>query len=676
MVEALWKGPKITRSEKSSDYFPAAAPIAIKQEVNEMTADVYYGRGSKQAGYRKSWKNGGASASWQRNKQGGTQGTARAGGQYGQADLNQIYKDRAKLFNPMMKNGLIKRCNNCESLMHLYGDCPHPKLPSVLMAELDLNSDDDDSQEVLYAQYQYGPPQPPRESRIYEVSLFEGKSDFYVYQTLMDNDRSAIVDTACSKTVCGKRWLQEYVDSLSEHDRSTVFSEPSQNKFKFGAGGTIPSGGSYVIPIYLDGERHRLRVEVVESELPLLLSLGSMKDMGGVLDLPRGKATFFGKEFTLNYTSSGHYSLNIAPDPVYRVENILKVDLGDTDEAIRGNLLKLHHQLGHLSADSLASMIKSTKNTWKPKYKKILDEISTDCLTCKLYRREKPRPVVSVALADEFNEVLTIDLKKDDDGGWICYFIDAFSRMSQGYPIPRKTPECVIEAFMLGWIAPGYGRPKCFFIDLGGEFNNEELYSMTSIMGIKVITTASGCPYSNGICERNHQTVDHIVQKLKVDHKDMPKRVLLAWACCIKNSMAMFNGYSSYQIVFGRNPPLPGDEECSGVGSLSEPSSEVFRKHLQIINDAKKAFVDGQNSEKIKRALAHRVRITDHPLRHGDVVFYKRPNEDRWLGPATVEFQTSSLVFLRHGGFIVRCARNRVVLKDREYERKNATVFD
>ena len=33
---------------------------------------------------------------------------------------------------------------------------------------------------------------------------------------------SAIVDSGCSRTVCGDLWLNTYIDSLSQHDRMSV----------------------------------------------------------------------------------------------------------------------------------------------------------------------------------------------------------------------------------------------------------------------------------------------------------------------------------------------------------------------------------------------------------------------------------------------------------------------
>ena len=46
----------------------------------------------------------------------------------------------------------------------------------------------------------------------------------------------AVVDTACTKTVCGLHWFNSYVDSLDEEQRKKVEIIESNTSFKFGDG--------------------------------------------------------------------------------------------------------------------------------------------------------------------------------------------------------------------------------------------------------------------------------------------------------------------------------------------------------------------------------------------------------------------------------------------------------
>ena len=50
----------------------------------------------------------------------------------------------------------------------------------------------------------------------------------------MEAQNTAIVDTACTKTVCSNEWLHSMLDSLSFEDLKSVKNEKSHLPFKFG----------------------------------------------------------------------------------------------------------------------------------------------------------------------------------------------------------------------------------------------------------------------------------------------------------------------------------------------------------------------------------------------------------------------------------------------------------
>ena len=51
----------------------------------------------------------------------------------------------------------------------------------------------------------------------------------------------AVVDSGCSRTVCGHTWFQAYYDTLSVHDRKLIEKRDSDNRFRFGDGETYCS---------------------------------------------------------------------------------------------------------------------------------------------------------------------------------------------------------------------------------------------------------------------------------------------------------------------------------------------------------------------------------------------------------------------------------------------------
>lgn len=92
-----------------------------------------------------------------------------------------------------------------------------------------------------------------------------------------------------------------------------------------------------------------------------------------------------------------------------------------------------------------------------------------------------------------------------------------------------------------------------------------------------------------------------------------------------------------------------------------ETSCDVLAKHLNSLNSARKAFLRCEADEKIRRALRHQIRAVEENFNPKERVFYKRDHTSKWLGPARVILQDGRIVFLRHGGNIVRVSTSRLV---------------
>ncbi len=61
-----------------------------------------------------------------------------------------------------------------------------------------------------------------------------------------------------------------------------------------------------------------------------------------------------------------------------------------------------------------------------------------------------------------------------------------------------------------------------------------------------------------------------------------------------KNSLAMWNGYSSHQLVFGKNPNLPNILQAR-ISALDEfTSSEIFAEHLNALHSAREGFIQSE----------------------------------------------------------------------------------
>ena len=77
--------------------------------------------------------------------------------------------------------------------------------------------------------------------------------------------------------------------------------------------------------------------------------------------------------------------------------------------------------------------------------------------------------------------------------------------------------------------------------------------------------------------------------------------------------------------------------------------------HLNAISAARKAFVEAESSDKLKRASISKIRTATSLIYEvGDKVYYKRRQSDKWRGPGSVINKEKHWVFVKHDGLYVR----------------------
>lgn len=305
----------------------------------------------------------------------------------------------------------------------------------------------------------------------------------------------------------------------------------------------------------------------------------------------------------------------------------------DVDKNDKDIACKLHRQFAHPNSDTLNKIIKNAGIKNKNLEKEIRN--TTDkCITCIKYKRRPARPIVSLPMAYEFNEMIAIDLKI-----WGKYYflviVDMATRFCSACVISNKLPATIIKGLFLSWIVI-FGPPKKILSDNGGEFVNSEMRTLAEAFSIKILNTAAESPWSNGVCERLNGVLGKLVLKI-LDDVNCDVQIALAWAVSARNAYYNNSGFSPNQLVFGFNPAMPDIYNSKLPGLENVTSSDIVRKNLQAQNTAKQEFVKFDSCERIKRALSNNVRRTlVEDLEVNDEIYFKRNQSDVWLGPAKV----------------------------------------
>ena len=542
-----------------------------------------------------------------------------------------------------------------------------------------------------YKCFECGSPNHFRNScprRIYEMrsdTKYEDKSDSECYisecyittgeadkcKMVGDSLNCAVLDTACSSTVCGLDWLNCFLDTLTDHDIKKVVVENSNMNFKFGDGSIIKSLKRVVFPAILAGYRCRIKTDVIDTDIPLLFGKPSMKKAGVKIDLKTDSAIILGKHVDLSCTASGHYCIPISDfkGGNQHIHQVLMMEGNCTAwKDIEKQVMKLHKQFGHPSSRKLIQLMKDA-GIMNEHYFQLVNQISETCDICQKFKRSPSKPVVSMPMAREFNETVAMDLKEWKKGEvYILHLIDMATRFSRSAVIYNKNKKTIIDKFMEIWIGTGIGCPEKVLCDNGGEFANSEFMDMCENLNIRVISTAAESPFSNGLCERNHAVIDETVNKILADQANCSLQVAVSWAVNAKNCLQMVGGYSPYQLVFGRNPRLPNVLNDYPPALEGTTVSEIFAFHLNIMHAARQAFMRAEASEKIRRALRYQVRPVGNIFECNDLVYYKKDNCREWKGPGTVIGQDGSVIIIRHGSFINRVHSTRVMKKKMNLE--------
>ena len=110
----------------------------------------------------------------------------------------------------------------------------------------------------------------------------------------------AALDTCCTSSVAGEEWLKIYKNSLPT-DMKQKLKGPLESKkqFVFGNQGKLKSTARYIIPVRIGGVHNEISIDIIKSDIPLLLSKAEMKRLGITLDMRNDQGTINGKPLVL-----------------------------------------------------------------------------------------------------------------------------------------------------------------------------------------------------------------------------------------------------------------------------------------------------------------------------------------------------------------------------------------
>lgn len=591
--------------------------------------------------------------------------------------------------NPTDRSGKPLTCFKCNSPSHFAKDCPIKTFQPQRNGESNIVYDSKtDSNASAINITLLNVEESAQECTAMSKSEIEKMSGL-VKETL----GRAVLDSACTSTICGELWLKVYLEMLSEEEMKLVQFSKSEKSYCFGDGKAVQAIKKVKVPARIGSEKVYIETDVVSNELPLLLSRKSMKAAGMVLDFNSDHVWFQGRWLQLKTTTSGHYSLRLSqtildddvlPSIVLHVKTLHQCSTAEKKK----KAIKLHRQFAHASKEKLVGLVRSSKAFSDKEFLQLIHEVCDECQVCLKFRKPPIRPVVGMPLGRRFNDTVCLDLAEyEHHKSWVLHLIDSTTRYSQAKLITSKKKEVIIENIYLMWISY-FGSPVRFLSDNGGEFSNDHYRQMNEKLNIETCTTAAYSPFSNGTCERHNAVIMEAMKKTVEEEKCEPE-VALAWAISAKNALHNNSGYSPNEIVFGFNVNTPSVLTDQLPALDTHTTSDTVRIMQNARHTALKNHIEADASDKIRKALRSKVRsYSDEHFEPGDKVYYKRPSDKGKRGPATVLGVDGQLVLVRHGGQfnrihpcqLIKINRKPIISEDKleetSKERKKVKVIE
>ena len=343
-------------------------------------------------------------------------------------------------------------------------------------------------------------------------------------------------------------------------------------------------------------------------------------------------------------------------------------------------LSKIHHNLGHPGHNKLQAVLKMQG------YDDKLIQGLTDfrCSTCHELQRPKIARPAHLADPREFNDCVGCDLvtwtAKNGKQYQFFHCIDAATNFQMAMPVIRTDASSLHETFRDCWLSWA-GPCRQLVIDNDSALCSEQFTQLMQGLDVHLRVVAGYAHWQLGKTERHGDILQHMLERCDQDHgienEDQFKQTL-QHICNAKNSLSRAKGYTPEILVLGKSRALPGSN-CEDILSPSQyladadtPEGVQFQQQLKGRERARMAFIEADNSERLRRAFLRRQRPHRGHFSGGSFVMFWRPgkgeNPGQWTGPARVIIQENQeVVWISHSSRVYRVAPEHVrTLSERE----------
>ena len=488
---------------------------------------------------------------------------------------------------------------------------------------------------------------------------------------------SLILDSGATATVAGIKWIRRWMGS-SKMSMCPII-QPSMKSFRFGDSRLFHSKGLMIVNGTAPARTKNgvgitreitLGIEIVDTDIPLLLSRSSMAMLGCKLDFENNLLTMHDQtSIPLSILNGGHLSFEWAPSAlapktefniipnVFTVMdedilppgapncNVFPVNDNDNDDNMHSasteprrldhdQFLKLHYQMGHADVNAIKRLC--TISGWTLDTNEAKEWISNcDCNRCD---RIPQMPVVNRHLASFPGEVLMIDvtfIPSTHGGNKPALMMTCpLTRFVSCHFIKDVKPATIITMMLLSWIVL-FSYPKVLFCDMGTSFRGEMWEDFCHSYAVGMTCAPRENPNQIGSCEKQSHLIKMGFKAVR-DHlnDNWSDEMVLALTCAAHNESPISRGgWTPLYLVTGRpdllNYPILNNDEASELG---QDTTSIQMSRLKSMWMARSTIIKADASHTIKMALKAPLRTgSKETFFQGQLIKCWYPKKQRWI---------------------------------------------
>eukprot|EP00731_Ephydatia_muelleri_P013482 Em0007g792a len=190
---------------------------------------------------------------------------------------------------------------------------------------------------------------------------------------------------------------------------------------------------------------------------------------------------------------------------------------------------------------------------------------------------------------------------------YILTLSDQFSKWVEAVAVPTKEAHRVASA--LYKIFMRMGLPDVLTTDNGSEFRNKLNTAMLKKLGIRHSFITPYHPQSNGLDERYNQTLQSMLSKAVMGHKETWDEFIDSAVFAYNTSTHESTTYSPFEVMFGRKARLPVEADLRPIPSnydsrlahapnTSNQMAQVAKERQEILKDVKRNILAAQAKQK------------------------------------------------------------------------------